>query len=76
MKVDIFTFFAFTPKISTERKVLDQSSQYIYDNLCITVISGLSSEDLDVLKENLGFSTQSFYLDLIEKGAIYTFDFR
>ena len=63
------------PKILTDRKVLDQCSPYIIDQRCITVISGLSSEDLDVLKKILGFSTPGFHLDLIEKRAIYIFDF-
>ena len=43
------------PKISTDKKVLDQCSQYIIDQRCITVISGLSSEDFDVLKKILHF---------------------
>ena len=69
-------FSVFMPKILTDRLVLDQCSQYIYDHLYKTVISGLSSDDFDVLKKILGFSTAGFYLDLTEKRAIHTFDFR
>ena len=67
-------FFAFKPTISTDRKVLDRCSQYIFDYHPITVISGLSSKDSDVLKKILGFSTPRSYYDFTEKIAIYAFD--
>ena len=66
-------FVTFKPKFPTDRKVLNQWSQYIFDQLLIMVISGLGSEDLEKI---LAFSTPGFYLDLIKIIAIYAFDFR
>ena len=42
-------------------------AQYIFDQHLITVISGLSGEDLDVLKKILGLSSPGLYLVLLEQ---------
>ena len=57
INVDIFTFFAFTPKISTYKKNLRQ---------------GLTT-NLNVLIKILSFTTPGFYSDFSKKVFIHVF---